>query len=119
MQETKLKKISIPQQIGHFINGKHVSYKYRALDVINPATGEAVRQVALASEATVEQVIAVAQQAFPAWRDTPVAKRVRVMFRFKQLLEDYADQVVELITEEHGKTLDDARGEFLRGVEVV
>ncbi|MCK4710270.1 MAG: CoA-acylating methylmalonate-semialdehyde dehydrogenase, partial [Gammaproteobacteria bacterium] len=54
-----------------------------------------------------------------AWRDTPVAKRVRVMFRFKQLLEDYADQVVELITEEHGKTLDDARGEFLRGVEVV
>ncbi len=119
MLENKLTDISVPQYIGHFFDGKHVSDKARVLDIINPATGEAIRQVSLANKATVQQVITVAQQAFPSWRDTPVAKRVRIMFRFKQLLEIYTEQIVKLITEEHGKVIDDARGEFLRGVEVV
>ena len=119
MLENDLKTISIPQQIGHFVNGHSEPDETRVLDIINPATGTAVRQVAMANKETVEQVIDAAQKAFPAWRDKPVAKRVQVMFRFKLLLEQYADQVVKLITEEHGKTLDDARGEYLRGVEVV
>jgi malonate-semialdehyde dehydrogenase (acetylating)/methylmalonate-semialdehyde dehydrogenase len=87
--------------------------------VFNPATGRAVRQVALASRATVEDAIAAAAAAFPAWRDTPPLKRARIMFRFKELLEQHADEIVALITEEHGKVLHDALGELQRGIEVV
>ncbi|WP_219821204.1 CoA-acylating methylmalonate-semialdehyde dehydrogenase [Oceanisphaera arctica] len=65
------------------------------------------------------EAVAVAKAAFPAWRDTPPAKRARVMFRFKQLLEERADDICALISEEHGKTLEDARGELQRGIENV
>lgn len=86
---------------------------------MNPATGETVGRVPLASRATVESAIAAAEAAFPAWRATPPAKRARVMFRFRQLLEDNADRVCAAITREHGKTLEDARGELTRGIENV
>ena len=91
----------------------------RTQDIFNPATGHPVRQVALASKATVEEAIAAAQAAFPEWRNTSPIKRARIMFRFKELLEQNADNVVALITEEHGKVQNDARGEFMRGVENV
>ena len=105
--------------IGHFINGVDVADDNRAAPVYNPATGLSSKQVAMASKATVEEAIAAAAGAFPAWRDTPPAKRARIMFRFKQLLEENANEIVAAITEEHGKVLDDAMGEFGRGVEVV
>ena len=105
--------------VGHFINGDQVADTGRSQEVFNPATGQAVRQVALASKHTVEEAIAAAEKAFPAWRDTPPLKRARIMFRFKELLEQNADKVSALITEEHGKVLHDALGEFQRGVEVV
>jgi malonate-semialdehyde dehydrogenase (acetylating)/methylmalonate-semialdehyde dehydrogenase len=63
--------------------------------------------------------VGAAESAFPAWRDTPSIQRARILFRFKELLERSADAIAALITEEHGKVLEDARGEFLRGVEVV
>ena len=66
-----------------------------------------------------ESAIAAAAAAFPAWRNTPPMKRARVMFRFKELLEAHAEEIAGLITEEHGKVLGDALGEFQRGVEVV
>ena len=105
--------------VGHFINGRDVADANRPEPVTNPATGEVTRHVAMASRETVEQAIAAAEAAFPAWRDTPPIKRARIMFRFKQLLEENADEVVAAITNEHGKVLDDAMGEFTRGVEVV
>ncbi|MBK7169106.1 MAG: CoA-acylating methylmalonate-semialdehyde dehydrogenase [Gammaproteobacteria bacterium] len=107
------------ETLGHFINGVAVADTARSQPVFNPATGQVVRHVALASKTTVEQAIAAAEAAFPAWRDTPPLKRARVMFRFRELLDQNADAVAALITEEHGKVLDDALGEFLRGVEVV
>ncbi len=107
------------ETVGHFINGKPMADNARTQDVFNPATGQAIRQVALASKATVEEAIAAAEAAFPEWRDTPAIKRARIMFRFKELLERNADKVVALITEEHGKVLHDAHGEFMRGVENV
>ncbi|NUB10235.1 CoA-acylating methylmalonate-semialdehyde dehydrogenase [Azospirillum sp. Vi22] len=91
----------------------------RSADIVNPATGETVGRVPLASRATVESAIAAAEAAFPAWRATPPAKRARVMFRFRQLLEDNADRICVAITREHGKTLEDARGELTRGIENV
>jgi acyl-CoA reductase-like NAD-dependent aldehyde dehydrogenase len=105
--------------VGHFINGQDVADTNRPEPVMNPATGEVSRHVAMASQATVENAIAAAEAAFPEWRDAPPAKRARVMFRFKQLLEEHADEIVAAITNEHGKVLDDAMGEFIRGVEVV
>ncbi len=105
--------------VGHFIDGRDVADTNRPEPVTNPATGDVTRHVAMASRQTVADAIAAAEAAFPAWRDTPAIKRARIMFRFKQLLEDNADDIVAAITNEHGKVLDDAMGEFLRGVEVV
>ncbi|MCH9692196.1 MAG: CoA-acylating methylmalonate-semialdehyde dehydrogenase [Gammaproteobacteria bacterium] len=105
--------------LGHFINGQAADGGTRTADVYNPALGQISKQVALADKATVETAIEVASSAFQAWRDTPTLKRAQVMFRYKQLLEQHADALCRLITEENGKTLSDARGELLRGIEVV
>ena len=119
MNATPAENVDAAAIVGHFINGQDVADDNRPLPVTNPATGKVVRQVAMATKATVEDAIAAAEAAFPAWRNTPPAKRARIMFRFKQLLEEHADEVVALLTEEHGKVLDDAMGEFGRGVEVL
>jgi malonate-semialdehyde dehydrogenase (acetylating)/methylmalonate-semialdehyde dehydrogenase len=103
--------------IGHLINGESRSDNERTQDVYNPATGEVSKQVALASKQTVEEAIAAAKAAFPAWRDTPVGKRSAVMFRFKALLEQHADKICELVGDEHGKICHDAAGELQRGIE--
>lgn len=105
--------------VGHLIGGKIITASERQQDVYNPSTGEVSKQVALASKTTTEEAISAAQAAFPVWRDTPPAKRARVMFRFKQLLEENADQICQMIGEEHGKIVHDARGELQRGIENV
>jgi malonate-semialdehyde dehydrogenase (acetylating)/methylmalonate-semialdehyde dehydrogenase len=105
--------------IGHLINGEIYNDNNRTQDVFNPATGKAEKKVALASKATVEKAIAAAQKAYPAWRNTPPIKRARVMFRFKELLEQNADKICQLIGQEHGKISHDAAGELQRGIENV
>lgn len=106
--------------VPHLIGGTaDAPAETRSAAIVNPATGETVGRVPLASRATVESAIAAAEAAFPAWRATPPAKRARVMFRFRQLLEDNADRICAAITREHGKTLEDARGELTRGIENV
>ncbi|KJZ10560.1 MULTISPECIES: CoA-acylating methylmalonate-semialdehyde dehydrogenase [unclassified Halomonas] len=104
--------------VNHWINGQDLEAS-RHLPVTNPATGETIRQVADGDADTVKAAIDAAQAAFPAWRDTPPAKRAQVMYRFKALLERDADRLVRLISEEHGKTLEDAMGELKRGIENV
>lgn len=105
--------------VGHMINGEMHTGDDRYQDIINPSTNVVEGKVALASKATVEEAIAVAQAAYPAWRDTPPIKRARIMFRFKDLLEQNADKICALITREHGKVLNDALGELQRGIENV
>jgi len=105
--------------VGHLINGEMINDAARTQPVYNPSTGEVSKEVALASVATVEQAIAAAQAAYPAWRNTPPIKRARVMFRLKQLLEDNADKICAMIGEEHGKISHDAAGELQRGIENV
>ena len=107
------------QVLGHYINGKRVSDSNRPGPVYNPATGAVSRHVAMAGKSMVEGAIAAAQAAFQGWRDTPPAKRARILFRFKRLLEENAERIAAAITDEHGKVLDDAMGEFQRGIEVV
>ncbi|MCB1901185.1 CoA-acylating methylmalonate-semialdehyde dehydrogenase [Cognatazoarcus halotolerans] len=105
--------------IGHYINGQVVADTNRAQAVFNPALGEPVREVAMASRATVEQAIAAAEAAFPGWRKTPPLKRARVLFAYKALLDKHAERIVAAIVEEHGKVWEDAHGELQRGIEVV
>lgn len=107
------------QTIGHLINGQICAGGTRTQAVYNPATGQPVRTLQLADAATVEHAIATAEAAFPAWRATPPLKRARVMTKLKQLLEEHADRICALITEEHGKVLSDAMGELQRGIENV
>ena len=107
------------QIIGHFINGRLVPDTARSQAVYNPSTGQVSKQVALAGKATVEEAIAAAQAAFVDWRNTPVLKRVRIMFEFKALLEANRDQICALIGAEHGKIVHDAAGELQRGIENV
>ncbi|WP_353173219.1 CoA-acylating methylmalonate-semialdehyde dehydrogenase [Acinetobacter rudis] len=105
--------------IGHFINGQIDTQSARTQAVYNPSTGAETGHVALASAATVEQAIKIASEAFPSWRDTPLIKRVRIMFRFKQLLEENSEKICQLIGQEHGKIAHDAMGELQRGIENV
>ena len=105
--------------VGHFIGGEMVFRSSRTLPIEDPSTGNSIGTVELANSSTVDDAVNVAQQIFPEWRSTPPAKRARVMFKFKQLLEENADEICELITREHGKTIEDAKGELQRGIEVV
>ena len=88
----------LSQTIGHLINGQIVQDAERSQPVFNPSTGEISKHVGLASKATVEEAIATAQAAYPAWRQTPPLKRARVMFRFKQLLEENAEALATVAT---------------------
>ncbi|WP_158771303.1 CoA-acylating methylmalonate-semialdehyde dehydrogenase [Paraglaciecola sp. L1A13] len=105
--------------IGHFINGRTITPQGRSQSVYNPATGNAEKSVLLASKTTVEEAITHAQTAFADWRNTPVSKRARVMFKFKHLLEENAQHITALIGQEHGKISHDAAGELQRGIENV
>jgi malonate-semialdehyde dehydrogenase (acetylating) / methylmalonate-semialdehyde dehydrogenase len=107
--------------IQHWINGAETAPNpgSRFADVTNPATGKVTSKVALASAATVDEAVAAATAAFPAWRDTSLARRVQILFRFRELLNARKPELAAIITAEHGKVLDDALGEISRGQEVV
>ena len=106
--------------ISHFINGAiSPSASGRQQDVFNPATGEVSGQVALASVAEVNAAVAAASAAAPAWGETAPLKRGRVMFKFKELIEQHHDELAAAITREHGKVFSDAKGEVTRGLEIV
>lgn len=107
------------QSLGHYIGGRERAGSGESLEVFNPATGSVLKRVACATEAELEEAVIAASYAFAAWRNTPPQKRAQVLFRFKQLLEENADEICHAITAEHGKVLDDARGELTRGIEVV
>lgn len=106
--------------ISHYIDGRLVEgTSGRHGDVFNPALGSITGRVPLASTAEVDQAVAAARAAFPAWSETPPLKRARVMFNFKALLDRHHDELAAIITAEHGKVLSDARGEVARGIEIV
>jgi malonate-semialdehyde dehydrogenase (acetylating)/methylmalonate-semialdehyde dehydrogenase len=120
MNKPATKETVLPREISHFVNGKEVNgTSDRFGDVYNPALGEVASRVAFATEAEVTAAIEAAHKAFPAWAATPPLKRARVMFKFKELLERDLDKLAAIITSEHGKVLSDAKGEAIRGLEVV
>ncbi|HUZ50663.1 MAG TPA: CoA-acylating methylmalonate-semialdehyde dehydrogenase [Candidatus Dormibacteraeota bacterium] len=108
------------RELGHSIDGAPVAgASGRFADVYDPARGVVAAHVALASAPEVDAAVAAAKRAYPAWSQTPPPRRAAVMYAFRELLMRDADRLSAIITSEHGKTLDDARGELQRGIEVV
>ena len=108
------------ETVPNWIGGKTVAGQAKSFaDVFNPATGEVKRRVPLDGTVELEQAVAAATAAFPEWSNMPPLRRARVLFRFRDLLEKNTDRLAAVITSEHGKVLDDARGEVTRGLEVV
>ncbi len=106
--------------IAHWLDGKtHSGSSDRTAPVTNPATGEVTGTLTLADPGDARAVIDAAAAAFPAWRDTSLAKRTSVLFSFRELLNARKNELAEIITAEHGKVLSDALGEISRGQEVV
>ncbi|MCU1739665.1 MULTISPECIES: CoA-acylating methylmalonate-semialdehyde dehydrogenase [Pseudomonas] len=106
--------------LGHYINGQvRDSGSERFSNVFNPATGSVQARVGLASQQTVDDAVASALKAFPAWSEQSSLRRSRVMFKFKELLDKHHDELAEIICREHGKVFSDARGEVTRGIEIV
>lgn len=104
----------------HYINGRRVAgTSGRAQDVFNPATGLVTGRVDLASVDDVQQAVAAASAAAAAWAETAPLKRARVIFKFKELIEKHHDELAAAITLEHGKVFSDAKGEVIRGLEIV
>ncbi|MAS05481.1 MAG: methylmalonate-semialdehyde dehydrogenase (CoA acylating) [Ahrensia sp.] len=107
------------REIGHFIGGKRVAgTSGRTSDVFNPATGEVEAKVALASAGELNAAIDNAKAAQPGWAATNPQRRARVMMKFVDLLNRDMDKLAEALSREHGKTLPDAKGDVIRGLEV-
>ena len=110
----------MPQNIPHWINNKpYPGASGATAAVTNPATGVVTGEVALASVEDARAVIDAASAAFPAWRDTSLAKRTQILFAFRELLNARKGELAQIITAEHGKVVSDALGEVSRGQEVV
>lgn len=108
------------QSIHHYINGQHVkSEGSNCCAIFNPATGEQTAELSLATVGDVGTAVKSAAAAQPAWAAVPPVRRARVIMRFLQLLNDNVEELALLISQEHGKVLDDAKGEVTRGIEVV
>ncbi|MDQ0376322.1 CoA-acylating methylmalonate-semialdehyde dehydrogenase [Amycolatopsis thermophila] len=108
------------RRISHWIDGKSWGgVADRTGEVFDPATGEVRGYVDFAGDGQVDEAVAAAARAFPGWRDTSLAARSRVLFRFRELLTARRDELAEIITGEHGKVLSDAAGEVARAIENV
>src|SRR3954470_9936414 len=108
------------QTIPHWIDNKpYAGNGDNTSPVTNPATGKVTGNVALATVDDARAVIDAAATAFPAWRDTSLAKRTQILFNFRELLNARKGELAEIITSEHGKVVSDALGEVSRGQEVV
>ena len=117
---TPMQAIAPSPTVGHWIGGARTAGSgAQTSPIFNPSTGEKTRAVTLGTPADVQNAVSSALQAQPAWGDLPPLRRSRVLFEFLNLLNQHRDAIAATITEEHGKTLSDARGELMRGTEIV
>ena len=105
--------------IHNLIGGTWTEAAGETLPIFNPATGEEIERVPLSGASEVDRAVQAAARAYESWSQTPVMDRVQLMFRYKALLDEHIDELAAIVTRHHGKTLDEARGETRRGIEVV
>ena len=107
-------------QLKHIINGEKVSgTSGNIFDIYNPASGKVIRQIEGASSKDTKKAIEISNAAFKGWSQVPPSKRAQIMFKYRELIIKHMDELAELISQEHGKTFSDAKGEVGRGMEVV
>jgi malonate-semialdehyde dehydrogenase (acetylating)/methylmalonate-semialdehyde dehydrogenase len=105
--------------VQHVIGGRETAgASARTAPVWNPATGEHQAEVLLAEQADVDAAVQAARTAFETWGDVSLTRRVRVMFAFRNLVDKHTDELARIVSSEHGKVFDDAKGEVIRGMEV-
>ena len=107
---------TVPLLIG---GRQQASASSRRGEVFNPSTGRVQAEVPLCTAEEIDRAVQAAAAALPAWSETPVVERARVMFRFRELLQAHFEELAALVTREHGKTLAEARAEVQRGIEMV
>jgi len=106
--------------VASFIGGRFRESSAQKADPIpNPATGQMIASLPYSSHAEINEAVAAAKHAFAGWSETPVPDRAQVMFRFKALFDEHAEELAAIVTQENGKTLDESRGEVKRAVEVI
>jgi malonate-semialdehyde dehydrogenase (acetylating)/methylmalonate-semialdehyde dehydrogenase len=108
------------ETLKNYIGGEWMtSQSSEILDIHNPATGEVIARVPLSTAEEVNQAVAAAKAVFQEWRETPPLERARYMFRLKALMEETFEELARSLTREHGKIIDEARGEVRRAIENV
>ena len=105
--------------VKNYINGEWVGSKGEIRDVVNPATCQTIARVPISTKEEIDAAVEAAKAAFPDWRRTTPLARSRCLFRLKQLMEEHFEEVSRVQTQEHGKTIDESRGETRRGIENV
>jgi malonate-semialdehyde dehydrogenase (acetylating)/methylmalonate-semialdehyde dehydrogenase len=113
--------MNMPETVAHHIAGvvNGASAAGRTAPIYDPALGREQRQVQLADTSDVDAAVQAAKRAFEDWQDVSVVRRARVMFKFRDLVERHANELARIVSSEHGKTIADAKGEIVRGMEVV
>jgi malonate-semialdehyde dehydrogenase (acetylating)/methylmalonate-semialdehyde dehydrogenase len=111
--------IKTVKTIKNYIGGEWVDSKGEIRDVVNPATGKTIARVPISTKEEMDAAVEAAKEAFPDWRRTTPLARSRRLFRLKELLEENFEELSRIQTQEHGKTIDESRGETRRGIENV
>jgi malonate-semialdehyde dehydrogenase (acetylating)/methylmalonate-semialdehyde dehydrogenase len=107
------------KEINNYINGEWVTSKGEIVDVVNPANGKILARVPNSTKEEVDEAVQAAREAFPEWRRTTPLARSRLLFNLKELMEENFEEISRIQTQEHGKTIDESRGETRRGIENV
>ena len=103
------------KKLKYFAGGQWITSKtYKYMDIYNPSTGEVQAQTPCCTEEEVNYAVECAKKAYPAWSDTPVFKRVQILYKFRELLEEHMDELTELVAREHGKVWAEAKGDILK-----
>lgn len=111
--------IKTPLELQNYIDGDWVKPAGKIQDIVNPATGQVIATVPISTQGEVAEAVEVAQAAYPDWRRTPPLARARCLFRLRELLEENFEELSRIQTMEHGKIIDESRGETRRGIENV
>ena len=111
--------IKEPLTVRNYVGGEWVESKRELVDVVNPATCKVIAKVPISTRDEVDAAVEAARRAFPDWRRTPALARARCLFRMKELMEEHFEELSRIQTMEHGKTIDESRGETRRGIENV
>ena len=107
------------KKIENYIHGKSISHSKKFLPVFDPSSGEQIGEVVLSNEEDFISLIKSSEKGYETWREFTPLKRSRIISKFKELIEKNIEDLAKLVSSEHGKTFEDAKGSVIRGLEVV